>query len=360
MVNKLLINITIFLLYSGYSFCKVWAFDLDWGKSYAGVDELLWQESVLRFVGLELSFENIIKEMGYPGGYANLGFPLIAGIFFKLVGDDYVVIIIFKAIWFIWALLSLRTILGQAGFSNRAIIVSQAFLALYHPLIIGYGIFLRDDLIIYWIIICLSSVCGIFRSKSYVINLLVLSALVPALLFTRPHSIPLLISLLFFFLPRINDILIAISILTLSFIFFYFSTDINFFLLGLSFIKNNGIPFYEFFPYLAKWILGPNPYNMLILETLYSPLWYFTTFVLMIYSLFLREFYQRVWSKKISIFLISMSGFLPYAIAHQSADLIGPRQFAMSGFFLFVILYSEIFGRRSYAVVRRVLNRNIT
>jgi hypothetical protein len=54
-------------------------------------------------------------------------------------------------------------------------------------------------------------------------------------------------------------------------------------------------------------------------------------------------FYQE-FSKNFVIFIaLFLSGFLPYAISHQNVDAVGPRQFAMIGPFLFLILYSKIF-----------------
>jgi hypothetical protein len=59
-------------------------------------------------------------------------------------------------------------------------------------------------------------------------------------------------------------------------------------------------------------------------------------------SFFLKDFYQSLrehWKPILGLYIV---GFLPYAIGNQEVDLIGPRQFAMSGFFLFIIIYHSI------------------
>ena len=54
-------------------------------------------------------------------------------------------------------------------------------------------------------------------------------------------------------------------------------------------------------------------------------------------------FYKELVKYWVTFIALFISGFLPYVISHQNVDAVGPRQFAMIGPFLFLILYSKIF-----------------
>jgi hypothetical protein len=93
----------------------------------------------------------------------------------------------------------------------------------------------------------------------------------------------------------------------------------------------------------VKFYIGPTPWNMFRLGGEYSPLWYALTMTGIIFCFLKKTFYKELLKNWLTFIALFISGFLPYVISHQNVDAVGPRQFAMIGPFLFLILYSKIF-----------------
>jgi hypothetical protein len=98
--------------------------------------------------------------------------------------------------------------------------------------------------------------------------------------------------------------------------------------------------------YIAKFLLGPLPTNILDYETEVAWIfpWYLLSFLAILAGFFLPGFYSSIrtnWRWIVLLLAVSLAPYLPYV---NEADVIGPRQFCVVGWLYFLLFYERVLG----------------
>lgn len=303
-----------------------------------GWDELQWQDGSLFFYENGLGADAIKVSFGLPGSFNNAGWSYILGIMHNTFGLSYYNVIWVKMAFFFFAANSLYHLLVETGHGKKMAIIAVLFLAFYHPLSALDATYMRDDIIVYLIILLLrlSMAKGLIKGFFAALLFLFFSYI---LICSRPFAYLVFISLYVFYFRLVRPVHLL----------FLIPPVLGIGLLGFD-ILSYGMLFlgkFQFAPmtlvFLSiKYYIGPLPWQMIGIESGYSPFWYAFTLTIVLASFTQIVFYKEIfrnWKVLVALFI---SGLLPYVISQQEVDAVGPRQFAMVGPFLFIILYSGI------------------
>jgi hypothetical protein len=96
--------------------------------------------------------------------------------------------------------------------------------------------------------------------------------------------------------------------------------------------------------YIAKFLLGPLPTNILDWETEVAWIfpWYLLSFLAILIGFLLPGFYSSIranWRWIVLLLCVSLAPYLPYV---NEADVIGPRQFCVVGWLYFLLFYERL------------------
>jgi hypothetical protein len=100
--------------------------------------------------------------------------------------------------------------------------------------------------------------------------------------------------------------------------------------------------------YIAKYLLGPLPTNILDWETEVAWIfpWYVLSFLAIIAGFFVPAFYSSIranWRWIVLLVCVCLAPYLPYV---TEADVIGPRQFSVVGWLYFLLFYERLLDHR--------------
>jgi hypothetical protein len=312
--------------------------NLDFGSQIIGYDEISWQDSSLFFYENGLGFDAIKASFMQENAFMNGGWPYLIGIFHNIFGAAYINVIIVRIIIFFIAANSLYKLLLDKGHRNTAAVLSVLFLSFYHPFLAADATFLRDDIIVYMIILLLR-LSSVKSSLGALIAVPLFLVFTYFLVLTRPAGFLVFISLYFFYfrLFKFRHLLflippfIAISV-----------AGQNIFSYSWNFLSTYQPDLGQIAFLSLKYYIGPFPWNMIGVDSGYNPVWYFLTLSIILLTFISKDFYFfliKGWKTFLALFIV---GLFPYIISNQNVDAVGPRQFAMVGPFLFIILYCEL------------------
>ena len=332
----------LFLLKLGYSFFTYSINNLDFGKSIIGHDEFSWQNASIFFYENGLGIDAIKLSFSQPDAFETAGFPYLIGILHNIFGLSYFNGIWVKMLLFFFAANSFYSIILKAKLGKKRALACVLFLTFYHPLVAADATYLRDDAIVYLIIILLriSSVKGFFHGLAILPLFLFLFYI---LVLTRPFAILVFLSLYLFYFKFYKKIHFLFFVPLIPTFFFITKNGFNLIEYSFNFLLTFDPDFKKIIFLFVKFYIGPTPWNMFRLGGEYSPLWYVLTMIGIIFCFLQKMFYKELVKYWVTFIALFISGFLPYVISHQNVDAVGPRQFAMIGPFLFLILYSKIF-----------------
>ena len=333
-----------------YALTRYYFEGLGFGIYTIGGDEGVWQEGSIYYFENGLGLDAMKGFTGTEASFLLLGWPYLLGITHLILGLSYLNVLWLKMILFLLAAKGLYSLIISKEYSIKIAYFGVIFLAIYEPLIKSDITYMRDDVIVYLIIILLWLIQVIPMVKSillWIFSIIIFLFLSYILAFTRPFAILVMVSLQIFYFGQIKVkyfVLIGLIILFLDQITLYF---------GLFDLVRYGFGFasrYEFHPIdqiflIFKYYIGPLPWNMIGIDTGLNPLWYVFTLILILYGFTRKEFYHQLFINWKVVFALFISGCLPYIISHQQLDAVGPRQFAMVGPFLFIILYNELLSK---------------
>lgn len=327
----------ISLLKFGIAYCLAIIHHAKFGVYFQGYDELFWQQASIYFYNNGLSISTLQGAMGEFQAFNVIGWPTLISVFHYFFGPSYFNIILLKWALFLFAANALYLLLKRIHTDNLFPIIAVFFLACYYPLGAADNTFLRDDVLVYLIIIMLWASTGITLSN-ILWRTILLAACAYLLLFSRPMALLIygVLNLFFFKISRPS-----IFIITFSIVLFLFSFIFDVFQYAINFLLTSRVSLMSLIFSAFKFYIGPLPWNMFYVDSEYEPWWYILSFPLVIISFFFKEFFLSVkanWKPLLGMFIV---GFLPYLIGNQKTDLIGPRQFAMSGFFIGIIIYGS-------------------
>ncbi len=311
-------------------------YDFGFDNIVIGKDELLWQENT------KIVFENLFKEdffikiLSLPSSYNNFGWPLLVATSYLFFGINYFNIVLLKFIFLIYATFSLKKILSSLNYSHGLITFNILFLNFYYPLAIFHNSFLRDDVLVYLIIIAIDLLLSIQKIKLNLIYFFKLFFILWVIIFTRFLAIFLIIG----FIVNLKNFSkkLVYFFLSFTFIVVYF-TNFTFYIfnfLQLYIIDTS------FFLKILKFYYGPFPFNMFYFHSEYSPYWYILSFIFIIYFSMFKLFWVYIFKNRLFILFTICFIFYPYYIRSFETDSIGPRQFAMIAPFMFFLIYSKL------------------
>lgn len=317
---------------------------LDFGFNLIGWDELQWQNSSIFFFENGLNVDSIKISLAMPGAFNNAGWPYLVAIVHEIFGLSYANVLIIRTLLYLFAVCGLFKLLRRSGHGGKVACWSIFFLSIYHPFVVADATYLRDDILVYLIIILLdlATVRGIIKG---ILAAILFAFLAYILILSRPFAFFVFLSLyLFYFnLFRFIHLIFAVPLLfTIPFLAGdLYEYSFNF----LSTLKLNmgSILFLS-----LKYYFGPLPWQMIGVDSGYNPIWYIVTLSLILFCLLIKQFYLAIiknWKVLAALFL---AGALPYIISNQEVDAVGPRQFAMVGPFLFFIIYGDIIQNLSF------------
>jgi hypothetical protein len=316
---------------------------IGFGYYLIGHDEWIWQDNSIFYFENGFGLAAISDALGLASSFLNLGWPYLLGMVHSAVGLSYFNVLWVKYFFLFWAIVSLHDIVRFKTNCSDQAIISSVFLGIYYPLAAFDLAYIRDDFLVYSLLILLklTMIPPTLRLDSLLKYSLVLF-LSYIVLFTRPFALLVFFVISIFYLRtlRLTYVLFALVVLIpvveniVSFSVITYA--VNFLL------KEISLGLYDIIFGSLKFYFGPIPLNMLYHESEYSPYWHSFTFILVSMSLLLRQVYSQAlseWKSMLGLFLVAV---FPYIIHHQFVDGIGPRQFAMIGPILFVLLYSRI------------------
>ena len=321
-------------------------YDFGFDNIVIGKDELLWQENS------KIVFENLFKEdfiikvLSLPSSYNNFGWPLLVATSYFLFGINYFNIVLLKFIFLIIATFSLKKILLYINYSHGLIILNIFFLNFYYPLAIFHNSFLRDDVLVYLIIIAIDLLLRIQKYKLNLIYIIKLLFILWVIIFSRFLAIFLIIG----FIVNLKKLSKRLIYIFLIFIFIFVNFN-NFAFYIFNFLQLFIIDSSFFFKIL-KFYYGPFPITMFYFHSEYSPYWYVLSFIIIIYYSFFKLFWMHIFKNKLFIIFTIIFIFYPYYIRSYETDSIGPRQFAMIAPFMFFLIYSKMLYPKIYKYIK--------
>ncbi len=346
----------LFLLKLGYAYFIYSIYDLDFGKLIIGHDEYAWQDDTIFFYEHGLGFDAIKFGFSQPNAFETGGWPYLVGIFHVIFGLSY-----FNAIWvrmilYFFAANSFFSLIIDADMGKKRATICVLFLTFYHPFVAADATYLRDDIIVYLIIILLwlSSVKDGIK-RVFAISMFLF--LFYILTLTRPFAVLVFLSLYIFYFKFFKKVHLLFFI---PFLVLISASGATLFEYAYNFLITFNLTISNILFSFIKFYFGPFPWNMFRLGGEYNPLWYAFTIACVVFCFFQKMFYQELTKNWLTFMALFVSGFLPYAISHQNVDAIGPRQFAMIGPFLFLILYSKIFTSLRFNFDKVKLNEALT
>lgn len=353
----------LFLLKLGYAFFTYSFYNLDFGKSIIGHDEFSWQNASIFFYENGLGIDAIKFSFSQPDAFETAGFPYLIGILHNIFGLSYFNAIWVKMILYLFAAISFYSIIIEIKNGKKVALACVLFLTFYHPLVAADATYLRDDAIVYLIIILLrlSSVKGFFHG---IITIPLFLFLFYILVLTRPFAILVFLSLYLFYFKFFKNVHLLFFIPLIPLFILISKNGFNLIDYSFNFLLTFDPNFKNIIFLFIKFYIGPTPWNMFRLGGEYNPFWYALTMSGIIFCFFKKTFYKELYKYWLSFVALFISGFLPYVISHQNVDAVGPRQFAMIGPFLFLILYSKIFSTfkfnnsTSYTMAKKIFVTN--
>ncbi|MDO8992482.1 MAG: hypothetical protein Q7U83_05425, partial [Daejeonella sp.] len=172
--------------------------NLDFGSQVIGYDEISWQNSSLFFYENGLGFDAIKASFMQDNAFMNGGWPYMIGLFHNIFGAQYTNAIIVRIIIFFIAANSLYRLLLDKGHRKTSAIISVLFLSFYHPFLAADATYLRDDLIVYMIILLLR-LSSVKSSLGALIAIPLFLVFTYFLVLTRPAGFLVFISLYLFY-----------------------------------------------------------------------------------------------------------------------------------------------------------------
>jgi hypothetical protein len=312
------------------------------GEYLVGWDELTWQKGSIHFFENGLGFESIKFSLSIDGSFNNLGWSYLLGLVHNIIGLNYLNVVLLKCFLYFLAVKFLFDILKKMLFFDGEIFIAILFITIYHPMFVIRLTYLRDDIIVYLIIILLGLSNNLKSNFKSFIKLILIIFFSFILFFSRPFAylVFLVLNIFYFKFFKIKNIFIYLLP------FFYFA---SFFFDYLSYITNFVKKFNFVFSKIlfdtVKYYFGPLPWKMIGIDSGYNPLWYvMTLFFILFFSLFTYFYKILLINKKVLISLYFVA-FVPYYISSISVDAIGPRQFGMIGPFMFIIIYLPLFSK---------------
>ena len=302
-----------------------------------GDDEITWQEASV-FISDNLFSETLFVELlAMESSWNNLGWPLLMGLVFNLFGKSYFLVFVVKSILLYRAVVSLVGICRFLGYNENLTLFNITFLLFYYPIAIFHHSFLRDDVIVYLIIICSFLIIKI-NYKFKFIDLFILVPFIFILFMSRFFSV-LIVAYLFHFIVRNKKKYFYIALPFL--IIFLMNSRLYEYIYG--FVTNSSIIYNNILTNLFKFYIGPLPWNMFWYQSEYEPWWYILSFVSVFFAFFIKKFWRLLYIHRVFFLISILFIFLPYHIRSSDHDSLGPRQFAMLAPFYFLLIYSRIF-----------------
>jgi len=313
-----------------------------------GHDELQWQRASLLLPESGISSEYITFLMNGEASWSALGFPSVVGLLHLLMGASYENVLIVKFGTLALALLSLNFLYDHKPLEYRCSVMICYLL--YWPLLILSWTYMRDDYIVNMILIFCALSKALIRKPSLMMIFLI-ALVFQQLMFTRVAASLVAISLsLFYFLDLKIISLVKLRWKLITFSMAIFGSIMLFIQKGffdtlVGFIITNAKVDLSIIFLSAKWFLGPLPWNMVFeyVDSGLNPAWYMFTLAASLLLLLNFKSIRSIQRHFVTLLLLWITGFLPYYFLHWSVDIVGPRQFAMVGFFHFLIVYSWIF-----------------
>jgi hypothetical protein len=323
---------------------NVFYYELEFGKSLIGWDEIQWQDSSIFFFENGLGYDSVKMSFALPGGFNNGGFPYLIGIIHSLFGLSYINVLFIRFILYFFSIICLYDLLINSGHGFKVAIASILFLTLYNPFLVADATYLRDDILVFIIIILLKLTTFKGFIKGF-IGFVLFSILSYILILSRPFAFLVFLSLYFFYF-KLNDFKHYILFAPILFLIPYL--PLNIYSHALAFLGKFNFDIQSVLFLTLKFYFGPIPYQMIGVDTGYNPIWYLITLVLILWAFKYKLFYRSLFKNWKVVIALFISGLFPYIISNQEVDAVGPRQFAMIGPFLFFILYGEIIKKISF------------
>ena len=285
----------------------------------------------------------ILNSSKIIGSY-NTTWPLIMAAILSIY-NHVILIMILKALIFSISTFYLFKIAYLITQSRKSAWFALIFITFYPPMNVYLFSIFRDDLI--FSILAISFYLSLeYQSSRKMKNLIFSSILILITLPLRIHvGFIMFLVLLYSIMNKRNFLRVSISLsiiylLTISFVNSFLYIGYYYIIESFSVISFN--PFTIFFD-LAKFILGPLPWQIVEGHHMYSYYWYYLKIFMIILSFYLFpiEIFKSVKRNFIylSIFFIY---FFAYYISHHFVDALGPRQFALIAPFLFIFIYGDI------------------
>jgi hypothetical protein len=210
------------------------------------------------------------------------------------------------------------------------------FFLIYPPLLVYQGAFLKDDMVAALVVIAAATL-----DRRWTLPLA--APLLLLLIIVRANAVVFPILLLGYLRrSRLRNVLIVAAVPTLAALYVLAA--------GAYFERMQGVlhlPVGTLAFYVAKYLIGPVPTNILDYETedvLILP-WYTLTFLAIFAGFLLPGFYASVRRNWVWIGLLLAACLAPYLSYVTEADVIGPRQFATVGWFFFLLFYERVLDR---------------
>lgn len=221
--------------------------------------------------------------------------------------------------------------------SERVACYAAFFFLIYPPLLVYQASFLKDDLVAALVIITAAAI----DRKWYIAA----APLIFLLIGIRANAVLFPIIFIGYLRQARLRYVILLSALPLAAAVFmlspaYFQT----------LLKVLQVPVTTILFYVAKYLLGPLPTNVLGYDTEAAWIfpWYTLSFLAIIAGFFLPGFYSSIranWRWIILLLCVCLAPYLPYI---YDLDIVGPRQFAAVGWLYFLLFYERVlrFGFR--------------
>ena len=333
-----------------YALTRYYFEELGFGIYYLGGDEGVWQEGSIYFFENGLGLDTMKGFASTRASFLLLGWPFLVGITHLVLGLSYLNVLWLKMLLFLLAAKGLYALIISKRYSIKIAYFGVIFLAIYEPLIKSDISYMRDDFIVYLIIILLWLIQVIPMVKSILLrifSIIIFLFLSYILAFTRPFAILVMVSLQIFYFGHIKFkyfVLTGLIILFLDQITLYFGL-FDLIRYSLEFVGRYELHLIDQIFLIFKYYIGPLPWNMIGIDSGVNPLWYGFTLILILFGFTRKEFYHQFFINWKVIIALFITGCLPYMISHQEVNAVGPRQFAMVGPFLFIILYNELLSK---------------
>ena len=347
------VNIYLMLLVLSVLFLRlllalilIHANDLGFGVYLIGHDERQWQEASLYITQYGSGSQLVEVAKNSDSSWQALGFPAMVGVLHAIVGVGYENVLVVKFSLLILALYSINWLFRRES-TNFRLWIMLSYL-LYRPLNALDATYLRDDYLVNLVFLfcALLDRLLVTRSLWLVFPIFLVSQ---QLIFTRVSSFFLACILYGFFFSSISIYELVkrrwgllVTLLAIAYVLVS-TIAIDFFPQIFDFVMTRAKLDMTIIPLSIKWYFGPLPWNMVYVVSEYSPHWYVLSLATLLTLLVNKHTIKRARDYFPALFLMWVFVFLPYYFVHWYVNVIGPRQFAMVGYFHFLIMFSWIF-----------------